>query len=212
MANKAVEIQICVFTGTSKTKAFAFDTAGAIIGINFDQLTEYEVAAYNAAELAVAKLSAPGVKTFVWICPYDYDNNVVTIEQQGFGENLPAILITAYYADQNKKQYALKNTLGGFKMFTQDEVYKYVRALYQNDFESGSESIVCTMFPQLCNIGGYLWLAAAVLATWKAIEAPDNRPGLKVGYTGASILAWDAFAKGGGLKKLFGDKGIGKIR
>lgn len=200
---KATEITICVFTNTGKNRVFEFDASGEIAGINFGNLTEKENEAFNAAEQAVSKLAAPDAKVSLWVCPLDYNNNVVVINQNNFGLNLPAILLTAYYPTNEKKQYAIPNTLGGLKNWSIDDVYPYLRALYLNKFGAENQALICKLLPQVCEWGAYVWLAAAVGSTYKAIEVDPKRPVLKSVWGVSAALAWEAFLKGDGLDKLF---------
>lgn len=200
---KAQQIDICVFTSTGKNKVFTFDNEGNISGINFDQLTNNERLAFNEAEAAMNAIAAKahGLQYNVWVCPRDYNNNVVPIEQQGFGLNLPAILITGYYPGGDGKQYALRNDVGGGKNWSRSDIGRYINALYTGKTEGSNESLICKIFPPLCNIGAYLWLAAAGVSAYKTAEM-KGRPALQTIWGAATLLSIDAFLKGGGLQKL----------
>lgn len=210
---RATLINICVFTATSKAKAFTYNASGEMTGVNDGELTDTERAAFYAAEYSRTELNAP-IPVNVWICPFDYELNIQDINAQGFNAlpaRLPGVLMTAYYPDGTQAQIAIKNN--PTTQWGQKTVYPKLRALYLQDFGS-EQSIICQFLPVLCNVGAYVWLAAAGLATLKAMEAQDNKPALKIGYTAGALLAWDAFFKGGGLKALShtnGPAAVGKL-
>lgn len=201
--SKATEITVCVFTETGKNKALSFNSNGEIIGIQEGNLNDNERAAYNGALLARDKLSAP-IPVSVWICPQDYDVNPQQLQKQNINF-LPAILITAYYPEGTQRQYVLFNNVLQNHSWSQDEVYKHLKALYDAKFGSGNQSIVCKIFPPLCNVGAYLWLAAAGVSIYKTAEQKKN-PALQTAWGAASILCLEAFMKGGGFEKIFKKK------
>jgi len=203
---KAEQIDICVFTQTSKTRVFVYNTDGSLSGINETELTDTERMAWYAVTGAAVALGGD-VKINTWICPYDYENNIQIINQQGFNAlpaRLPGVLMTAYYPSGTQRQYAIKNN--PITSWTQDEVYRYLKALYLQEFGTG-QSIVCKMLPVLCDVGAYAWLAAAAVCTYKTLEQKNN-PNLQIAWGAGALLSVDAFVKGGGLKKVFG---IGRI-
>jgi len=204
---KATKVYGCVFTSTWTNKAFIDGDVNK--GINFDNLTPEEVAAFSALEAAMSKLNN-AADAQAYVCPIDYGTNVQVIEQQGFGQNLPAIIISAEYSNGlPTKRYALANTVGGTKLWTVDELYPYVKALYDNADEGkpcGSPWPFSLVIPDkfdavLCSIPAYVYLAAALYSGYKTYEQRKD-PALSVVWGAALLFAGGRFLKSGGFKAI----------
>ncbi len=200
MKKRASIVSACVFTGTSYTKVFTGD------GLNLGALTNNEYQAYNEANEAAFVLASefPDAKFEVKICPYDYDQNVVVLNQLGIQMNLPAIVITGTYSvdgQKEQRQYILKGVATGTKTWDRQEVYNHMRALYENEFGTGEESLLCKFFPPLCKLGAYVWLAATAVSVYKTVESKGN-PALQTLWGASSLLCGETFIKKGGIKAL----------
>lgn len=205
MATKADSILICVFVGKSYTRLFNYDSAGQFDGINLGELSEEEYDAFAKAEAARDEIwkDFPKAKVTVNLCPYDLDNNIVIINQQKFGQNLPAILITGYYEGMTTQRvYPMPNPgLGGTGTYKAQDIYNRIRALYEGDFGTGEPSILCKFLPILCEIDIYVWAAAFGVAAYKTVEQKNN-PALQTLWAAGAILAGESFIKAGGIKAL----------
>lgn len=210
MKKKANSIRICVYTKTSYTRLFEMNGSD-IVGINFDQLTSSEYDAFNKVEAAGNALLEKYPKaTINWVlCPWDYDVNVVTTEQLGLGMNFPAIQIIGYYDGYTQRQYVLKNYPGGTRTFDKQDIYNHIRALYENEFGDGQQSIICKILPPLCNLGAYVWLGIVGVCAYKTMEV-HSKP-LKLLWGTGAVLAFESFAAGNKGKEII-DKVMGKKR
>jgi len=210
---KATAIQICVLTSTWRNKAFIDGDPDK--GVNFDNLTPEEVSAYTAAESALAMLNN-AVPAQALVCPIDYPGNVQVIEKYGFGQNLPAILITGYYPADNehpsgyKRVLPIANEVGGGKVWTANGLYPSVLAVYDNA-DKGLEDcgspwpfsliIPASLDKILCSVPAYLYLAAALYSGYKTYEQRKD-PALSVVWGAALLFAGGRFLKSGGFKAI----------
>jgi hypothetical protein len=203
---RASSIYACVFVKTPSRLVYEYDADGNATGIKIENLTTDEYRAWNVAQEA-ANLLYDKYKFVmdVNICAYDYGNNDVITEQAKL-YTLPGILVTATYPDGSRGQYALRKELNenffGINWKATD-VYPYYEALYLQ--QSGQPSLLCKIFPPLCQIGAYAWLAAAAVSTYKAVEQKKNAP-LAVGWGAAALLSFNEFNSKGGFDVVFKKK------
>jgi hypothetical protein len=141
------------------------------------------------------------------ICPVDFGDNVQIISQQ-FGQNLPGIIITATYKDGTRRQYVLRNDIGGGKTWTTNELYEYVLALYENRVgtKCGSLWPFSLIIPDavddlFCKIPAYLWAATTLYAGYKAYEQKNNAP-LAIAWGAGALYGVQKFVQKGGFRTL----------
>lgn len=192
---KASEVSICIFTPTTRPAAPG---------------RPYE-SAYPADEQAIWRAFAPVVQElrqkhggnapiFMDFCPLTIPENQLIVAQQGIAD-LPAVQVFAKYPDGSTGVYYLtkdiQDKLTGIN-WTPDDVRRYVEAvLYQRE---GADSLLCKLFPPLCSVGKYVWLAVAGYATFKTLDAES--PGRRAAFGVAAALTWMEFAGRGGFKDL----------
>ena len=209
MAQRATEIQACVFVQTPSSKVFQFDGLGNPIDINVEQLSDREAGAYMAMQdafnMAVSKNGAFTYKNFA--CPWDWSDNNAVMAQNGLF-TFPSAIITAEYPDGRQKQYVLGKEFidkltGG--IWSADRIYPYIRILLLDITPKPNDSsIFCKILPPLCSVGTWIWLGLAVGATIKANNSKNVKKGLW--STGAALLWWEWYQRGGVSQTL----GIGE--
>lgn len=187
---KAKEVQICVFTWQNLPSA--------------NDYTGDERAMFDAFAGVIGDLRArhgANVPVFLDFCSLTNPTNQVIASNLGITD-FPGVQVFATYPDGSQGQYAvvkdLQDKLTGVN-WTPDDVRGYVEGLlYQR--KPAKTSILCELFPPLCQLGGWIWLAAAGYSTLRAIESP--RTVGKVIWGAAAGLTWQSFFAAGGFKKL----------
>jgi hypothetical protein len=203
---RASSLYACVFVKTPSRLVYEYDAAGNATAIKVENLTADELRAWGVANEAATMLYEKyQVVMDVNICAYDYGQNDVIAERAKL-YTLPGILVTATYPDGSRGQYALRKELNE-KFFginwKATDVYPYYEALYLQ--QSGQPSLLCKIFPPLCQIGAYAWLAAAAVSTYKAVEQKKNAPLATVWGAGA-LLSFNEFQSKGGFDLIFKKK------
>lgn len=191
---KATEVQICIFTWKDLPLVADYPAD--------------ERAMYNAFAPVVAELRqkhGQNLPVYLEMCPLSIGQNQLIASQLGITD-FPGVQVFATYADGSTARYALtkdvQDKLTGVN-WTPDDVRGYVEAvLYQR--EPSDTSILCKIFPPLCNLGGFVWLALAGYSTFRLANAQTTTQ--KALWGTAAGLTWQSFFAGGGFKKL----GIGK--
>lgn len=171
-------------------------------GLGVDSpMTAEELAMYDAVETARA-LVQPGIGVPIQFYYLNkYKGNDLPVLEQWKINRFPALRIYAEYPDGKKVWYNLNQGLLP-ESFTGEEIADYITALYRG--ETGQKSVLCSIFPPLCSLGGWVWLAGAALSTYRFAESRTDAG--KVFWGAAAGLTWQSFFAGGGFKKL----GIGK--
>lgn len=216
MAKRAKSIFCCVFVNTSSSKVFVTNSEGVITDVNFEKLTPEEagvfIAVQDAFNMAIQKHGS--FQYTLQVCPVDYGNNMAVTQQNGLFL-LPAALMEATYPDGTRKRYALGKDLDD-KLFGSnwkpESVYPYVSILLLNTpvgQEQSNDSLLCRLFPALCNVGGWVWLGLAMGASYKTTQARNVGKAI---WGGASILLWKEYLDRGGLDQIKEVVGIGKIK
>ena len=128
----------------------------------------------------------------------------------------PYIAIAGTFPDGSQRAYILKSATG---------VKNYIRAMWSGEFGgtgvpvnlgegtggygSGS-NILCQIFPPLCTLGFWPWLALVAFTTYRTAEA---RSIVGRGLWGAAaFFTWKEFLDRGGLQQLGKMVGIGSIK
>lgn len=190
---KATRLQIVFISDNPKL-------ANTGLGVG-SPMTADELALYNALEDARA-LVQPRVGIpidFYYLNKYK-GNDLPTLEQWKI-DRFPAVRVWAQYADGKQAWYNLNQGVLP-TTYTGQQIADYITGLYNGDF--GKSSILCQILPPLCSIGGWLWLAGAVLSAYKFTQAQTD--GQKLLWGAATGLTAQSFFAGGGFKKL----GIGQ--
>lgn len=185
---KAKRLQICIFC----LKDATYDDQPAEVRAAFDAFAEPVI------EIQQQFNSSAPIE--VSLCPVGYTENLQIIERNHLDlSRLPAVQVAAQYPDGSSRVYFLKTGPGGID-FTPEVVKPYITTLLFNRTAT-QQPIICKVFPPACNIGGWLWLAAMAYGTYRTSQARNVG---KVVWGGVTLLAAEAFAKGGGLKQLTG--------
>lgn len=159
-----------------------------------------ELAMYTAIEDARSLVQPSTTVNIQLFYLNKYKGNDLPLLEQWKINRYPAIRVWAEYPDGNQAWYNLNQGVLP-ETYSGEEIAEYVTGLLDGDF--GQSSIVCKIFPPLCSLGGWVWLAAAAYTSYRAI---DSQQAGKIAWGGAALLSWDAFFAGGGFKKL----GIGQ--
>lgn len=187
---QAMSVRVCVFTWTDWN--------------TFSESTGDDRVAASAVVKAVetlAKKHAGGVPVEYGFCPLTIADNQLIVSQEGINPNdLPAIQIYADYPDGTGGYYWIKKGLvdkAGLT-WTKDTVLPYLSALLYRT-KGGPESMLCKVFPPLCAVPSWLWLAAAGFATFEAATGSGVR---QIAYGAGAAMAWQEFFKRGGFDSL----------
>ena len=187
---KAQEVQICIFTWENKSSVNDYSA---------DERAMYQAFAGVVADMR----QKHGQNTPVYLdyCPLTIAQNQVVAAQMGLTD-FPAAQVFAKYPDGSTAQYGIEkdvqDKLTGVN-WTPDDVRGYVEAVaYQR--KPSESSILCEIFPPLCNLGGYVWLALAGYSTFRLVESDTT--GKKIMWGAAAGLTWQSFLAAGGFKKL----------
>lgn len=198
----ASKVQICIFWKTP---------------LSYDEIGSWPAdvrAMWEAFGSVITKLRSRhgnSVPVEMYICPTTIAENAVIVAQNRLDPSLlPAANLYAEYPDGTGGQYFLSMSLSerftGIQ-WTAAEVEPYVKALLYRSKPSES-SLLCKLLPPLCNVGGWIWLAAAAAATLKASNS-SGKTAQFVWGAGAFVL-WKEWADRGGVQQLKETVGIGK--
>lgn len=131
-------------------------------------------------------------------CPITYNENAVIIAKNNLDPSrLPAVQVAAMYPDGMRRLYFLKSGLGGIS-FTPETVRPYVEALLYNRV-SAPMPVLCKVFPPLCEMGGWFWLALALAATYKTTQARNVG---KVAWGVGAAALWQGWYQRGGVEQV----------
>lgn len=210
---RASNIQACVFVNTPSSKVFEYDNQGIPVDIKTEALEDRERKAYiamqDAFNMATSKNGAFQYENYV--CPWDWGNNNAVMAEHGLFV-FPAAVITATYPDGSKKQYVLGKEFidkltGG--IWTADKIYPYIRVLLLDlNPQDNDTTLICKFIPPLCSVGGWIWLALAAGATYKASSAKGVT---RAAWGAGAFLLWKEWYDRGGLQQLSKTVGIGKF-
>lgn len=121
----------------------------------------------------------------------------VDFERWGI-HRFPAIRVYAHYPDGKESFYNLvKGPFDSELDVSQKNISDRLYFLYLGNF--GKPSLLCEMFPPLCKIGAWAWLAIGAFSTYKALESKSA--GKVVWGLGAG-LCLNEFMKRGGLTAI----------
>lgn len=186
---KASEVQICIFTANDLPKVSDYPP---------DEQAIYQAFAGVITDLRTKH--GTNLPVYLEFCPLNNPQNQILASNIGLTD-FPAVQVFAFYPDDRQVFYGLGKDLGD--KFTgvnwkADDVRPYVEAvLYQR--KPAETSILCQIFPPLCNVGAYIWLAAAAYSTYRFSESKEAG---KIAWGAAAGLTWQSFFAGGGFKKL----------
>jgi hypothetical protein len=187
---KAKEVNICIFSW--KNMPLAQRTG--------DERKAWDSLAGVITELR--KKHGQNVPIYMDFCPLTDPQNQIVISQNGINpSDLPAIQIWAEYQDGTTAQYIvkkdLKDKLG--LTWTPEKMRPYVTALlYQT--KPSEQSLLCQVFPIICEVPVWAWLGIASFATFEAITS--DKPARQIPYAAGAGLAWNEFFKRGGFSSI----------
>ena len=192
---QATQLQICIFVQSDTdydfqpAEARKIDDAFAAVVLDLQQKHN------NKAPIELS------------FCPMTYNENAVIIAKNNLDPSrLPAVQVGAMYPDGVRRVYFLKSGLGGIQ-FTPDTVRPYVEALLYNRV-AAPQPLLCKIFPPLCELGGWVWLALAAGATYKTTQARNVG---KVAWGVGAAALWQGWAARGGIQQIKDAAGIGKF-
>lgn len=178
---EATEVSICIFTPRG------YNTV--------DQYPEDERRMYNAFVPVILDLREKwgSVPVYMDFCALTEPANQVIVAQNSIA-SLPAVQVFATYPDGTHGQYILQKDLSDRWAvdWTADEVRPYVESLLYR-IKPSKQSLLCQIFPPLCQIGGYIWLGIAIAGGYKCATAEKTLPRLT--YGAVSALALEAYFK-----------------
>lgn len=166
--------------------------------------------AFGAVILSLRQRHGNNVPVEMILCPVTLPENAVIVSQNNLPFSLlPAAQVYAQYPDGTASNYFLSkdadDRANGVNWKPSD-VAPYVEALLYRS-KPAEQSLLCKMFPPLCEVGGWFWLAFAAGATLKASTSSGVSRG--VWGVGAAVL-WKEWYDRGGLQQLTKTVGIGK--
>lgn len=162
----------------------------------------------NALETLKSQLGHPftSITTMRFFPVISDQQNAAWVNQNtpGGTNKLPVLSIEATYPDGSKARYVIYPGLIVGNPWRESDLLPYLKSLlYQS--KPGEQSIICTLVPALCNLPGWVWLAAAVYATKETFDA-DGRPVAQLFYGATAFMAWETLSKKGGLKSVLKSK------
>ena len=191
---KATKLQICIFVQADKAYEDQSPAAKQMHDAFANVVIDLQQKHNNKAPIDLE------------LCPMTYNENAVIIAKQHLDPSrLPAAQVAALYPDGTRRAYFLKTGVGGIQ-FTPETLRPYVEALLYNR-ASTPQPILCKIVPPLCELGGWIWLALAVGATYKATQARNVG---KVAWGVGAAALWQGWYARGGVKQLTAAAGIGK--
>lgn len=190
---KATEVGICIFT----PKVYP---AGASYESNYPEEERRIWQAFAPVLVQLRAKHGDGVPVFMDFCPLTNPQNQLVVAEHGIPE-LPAVQVFARYSDGTIAQYILTKDFGdkftGVNWTTGD-VRPFVEAvLYRR--RSAEPSLLCRIFPPLCNLGKWAWLAAATYTTYQTSRARNVG---QIAWGTAAGFTWNEFFRRGGFQDL----------
>ena len=156
----------------------------------------------TAAAAAIYKLREkhPNIPIQLDYCPMSDPQNQLVVAQ--WGVSLPAMHLYAEYPDGSTSAYMLTQDLQdrftGVN-WTAEDVMTYLSALvYQS--KPNEPTLLCKIFPPLCGVGKYVWLAVGAYAMWKFFTSEQKTQ--KLAWGAAAGFTWNEFASRGGFRDL----------
>lgn len=194
MKVEAKKVQICIFWKNP---------------LSYDDIQSWPAdvrAIWNAFAAVITQLRSRhgnNVPVEMYVCPTTIAENAVIVAQNKLDTSLlPAAQLYAEYPDGTGGNYFLSMSLDerfNGVQWTSAEVEPYVKALLYRA-KPANTSLLCKLLPPLCNVGGWIWLAAAAAATLKASNS-SGKTAQWVWGAGAVVL-WKEWADRGGIEQV----------
>jgi len=186
---KADYLSIIFITDNPLLSSGAFD---------YDKLEPEEKELYNmfSDAVAAAQPKIPIGVTVKTMSKYAH-LDIVDLEKWGI-HRFPAIRLYASYPDKKQAWYNLQR--GPFDLtlnVDQQEITDRLIYLYKGEF--GQPSLICKIFPPLCGLSKWAWLAVSIGCAYKAANSPA-RLGQML-WLGGAGLGLHEFGKRGGFNK-----------
>ena len=164
----------------------------AIPDVNDPAMSEAERAVAKNVLKAVSEYQGCDIM-FLWADFYKA-TNITWINKNEIG-TFPSVQITANYPDGRNKYIRIEGRSSDY--------IKNVFDLLCRDVEQGESSILCRLFPPLCALSAWAWLAVTLYA---AYEATQTKGPARAAWIGGAVLAGNEFLQRGGLKTISLDK------
>jgi hypothetical protein len=183
---------------------FISDNPQLVNGLDTSLMTSEELATWEALQDAVAALQASNPAAQVYILDMNRyrGTQIVQLERWAI-PRYPAVRLWAQYADDSQAYYNFAPPIPGTTPDL-DKVAPALQALYAGEF--GNNSLLCKLFPPLCALSAWAWLAVTLYAAYEATQTKG--PARAAWITGA-VLAGNEFLQRGGLKTISLDKAPG---
>lgn len=156
----------------------------------------------TAAAQAIYELRQkhPNIPIELDFCPMSDPQNQLVVSQ--WGVTLPAMHLYAEYPDGSTSAYMLTRDLQdrftGVN-WTAADVQPYFSALVYRS-KPNKPTLLCKIFPPLCSVGKYVWLAVGAYMTWKFVTTEQKNA--KLAWGAAAGFTWNEFAARGGFRDL----------
>lgn len=124
------------------------------------------------------------------------NSQVSYLERNGVN-NYPSLQIYAEYPDGTERFYRIYTQNTDILTYTAKDITEMIRALNNPEAaSSGGSGFLCKLYPPLCTIDNWLWLAIAAYAAWQAYETEKTTVKV-VALAGAGLAANEFFSRGG---------------
>lgn len=115
--------------------------------------------------------------------------------------NFPSMILQAEYPDGSKKWFKLNTDITDFKNYTASDIATRLNVLAKGKENEGAQSSwLCELFPPLCNVGAYAWLAVVGVAAYKTYTETNKNK--RIVFGAATLVAANELISRGGLKAL----------
>ena len=177
------------------------DDLWAIVPVD-DPDSPFTVAEKSVFSLALDGIVKSGIPvTLLWADYYKATENggntqITYLERNGI-TNYPSLQILAEYPDGSERYYRIYAQTTDMLTYSANDIALMIKALANaKKADGGGNSLLCNIFPPLCSIDNWLWLALAGYAAWQAYET--EKPTVKVvALAGAGLAANEFFSRGG---------------
>jgi len=158
--------------------------------------TVNEMQMNNKLFMALGMVSGTLPVEFLW-ADYYKGNNITWINQNGIAR-FPSIQITATYPNGKEVFFRLNTSITDQKNYSPAEIADIINASATGEF--GGTSWLCKLWPPLCTVDNWVWLAVAGVATYGAFTSDGQLK--KVAFIAGAGLSWNEFFQRGGFKAL----------
>jgi hypothetical protein len=180
---------------------FISDNPQLVGGLDTSRMTADELATWETLQDAVSALQSASPAADVYVLDMNRYRGIEIVQLERWAiPRYPAVRLWAKYADESEAYYNFAPPIPG----TTPDLSKFapaLQALYQGEF--GNNSLLCKLFPPLCALSAWAWLAVTLYA---AYEATQTKGPARAAWIGGAVLAGNEFLQRGGLKTISLDK------